>query len=302
MVSVVVITFNSEKFILETLESIKSQTYKKIELIISDDCSQDKTISLCEDWSEKNKKNFQGIKILKNKENLGVGKNLNKGIKEASGEWIKPIAGDDVLLKNCIENNMKFIKGNNDVKILFSKAIRFNDELTKENIIDEVPYRKEIYKKKAETQFLELLIRGSFPITPTVFVNRDFLKKINYFEEKYIIEDYPTWLKITKKGYKLYYFDESTVFYRIHKKSLSNNIGKIFNEKMIATQEEIYTEYSKGVKIGFFEKKVMQISSFVIRDTIKRGNNRILFRNRILLFLINPMSLINLIKRYLLKI
>lgn len=302
MVSIVVITFNSEKFILETLESIKSQTYNKIELIISDDCSQDKTFLLCEDWSKKNKQFFQRIKILKSKENLGVSQNLNKGLREARGEWIKPIAGDDILLNNCIENNMEFIKTNNGINILFSKAIRFNDELKKENIIDEVPYQKKIYEKNAENQFRELLIRGSFPIAPTAFLNRDFLKKLNYFEMKYIVEDYPTWLKITKEGYRLYYFDKPTIFYRIHKESLSNNVGKIFNEKMSIMLEEIYNEYSKDLKIGFFEKKIKKISFFITKDTIKRGNNKILFRYKVLLFLINPLPVINRIKRYLARI
>ena len=50
LVSVVVITYNSEKYILETLESIKTQSYKNLELIISDDCSKDDTVMICRDW------------------------------------------------------------------------------------------------------------------------------------------------------------------------------------------------------------------------------------------------------------
>ena len=50
LVSVVVITYNSAKFVIETLESVKSQTYKNIELIISDDCSTDDTVERCRLW------------------------------------------------------------------------------------------------------------------------------------------------------------------------------------------------------------------------------------------------------------
>ncbi len=50
LVSIVVITYNSAKFILETLESSKAQTYKNIELIISDDCSTDNTVEICQQW------------------------------------------------------------------------------------------------------------------------------------------------------------------------------------------------------------------------------------------------------------
>ena len=50
LVSVPVITYNSAKFVLETLESIKAQTYQNIELVISDDCSTDNTVQICRDW------------------------------------------------------------------------------------------------------------------------------------------------------------------------------------------------------------------------------------------------------------
>ena len=64
LVSIVVITYNSSHYVLETLESIKSQTYKNIELIVTDDCSSDDTIFLCQNWIEKNKSNFVRTSLL----------------------------------------------------------------------------------------------------------------------------------------------------------------------------------------------------------------------------------------------
>ncbi len=58
LVSVLVITYNSEKYVIETLNSIKNQTYNNLELIISDDNSQDNTINLCEHWVNENKSFF----------------------------------------------------------------------------------------------------------------------------------------------------------------------------------------------------------------------------------------------------
>lgn len=55
LVSVSVITYNSAKTVLETLESIKAQTYQNLELIVSDDCSTDNTVELCRNWIEQNK-------------------------------------------------------------------------------------------------------------------------------------------------------------------------------------------------------------------------------------------------------
>lgn len=64
LVSVVVITYNSEKYILETLESIKTQSYKNLELIISDDCSKDDTVMICRDWLDKEGERFIRTKLI----------------------------------------------------------------------------------------------------------------------------------------------------------------------------------------------------------------------------------------------
>ena len=117
LVSIVVITYNSAKYVLETLESAKQQTYCNIELIITDDCSTDNTVDLCDQWLETNKKNFVNVQLLIGTENVGIPANLNKGIKIAHGEWIKSIAGDDILHEDCICNFIKEYKGNSLVVI-----------------------------------------------------------------------------------------------------------------------------------------------------------------------------------------
>jgi len=103
LVSIVVITYNSSKYVLETLESCKNQTYKNIELIISDDASKDNTVKLCQNWIEKNKKRFFRTELITTIKNTGIPSNCNRGVRASKGEWVKLIAGDDVLcsgLKN----------------------------------------------------------------------------------------------------------------------------------------------------------------------------------------------------------
>ena len=104
LVSVLVITYNSAKFVLETLESIKAQTYQNIELIISDDCSTDNIVELCQKWVEENKERFVRTQIITSDLNTGVSANGNRGRDACQGEWIKGIAGDDLLMPNCVED------------------------------------------------------------------------------------------------------------------------------------------------------------------------------------------------------
>ena len=86
LVSVIVITYNSSNTVIETLDSIAAQTYKDIELIISDDCSKDDTVKRIKLWIEEHKDFFVNCRIITTEENTGTVKNLNRGVKASKGE------------------------------------------------------------------------------------------------------------------------------------------------------------------------------------------------------------------------
>ena len=109
LVSISVIVFNSANTVHETLDSIYAQVYPNIELIISDDCSTDNTVEICRDWIEKNKTRFVRTEVVTVEKNTGVAGNLNRAEAACRGEWIKPIAGDDVLLPNCIQDCIDYM-------------------------------------------------------------------------------------------------------------------------------------------------------------------------------------------------
>lgn len=120
LVSVVVITYNSSKYILECLDSIYNQTYQNIELIITDDCSKDNTVEVCKKWLEQFSDRFIQTKQITTTINTGTSANCNRGISETMGKWYKIIAGDDRLLKNCIEDNIHYVVNHKNVDFLFS--------------------------------------------------------------------------------------------------------------------------------------------------------------------------------------
>ena len=85
LVTVVVITYNSSKYVIETLDSIYNQTYTNLELIISDDCSKDDTIKICEDWLKKNGNRFYHTEIITTE----INRDQTKQHKDISGKLIK---------------------------------------------------------------------------------------------------------------------------------------------------------------------------------------------------------------------
>ena len=76
LVSVVVVVYNSSETVVETLDTILKQTYRNIELIVTDDCSTDDTVKIVKSWMIENHKRFARCGIVKNKKNFGCDKKL----------------------------------------------------------------------------------------------------------------------------------------------------------------------------------------------------------------------------------
>src|SRR5574344_449604 len=112
LVSIIVITYNSSRFVLETLESAYRQTYQDIELIVSDDCSTDDTYDICQHWVSIHKERFVRSICTQTPRNGGICWNYNHALKFVQGDWIKYIAGDDILKDNSIERYTSNIKKN----------------------------------------------------------------------------------------------------------------------------------------------------------------------------------------------
>lgn len=105
LVSVCIPTYNGEKYLQEALKSVQSQTYENIEVIISDDCSGDTTLEICESFKKETR--FP-VHIYKHQP-AGIGANWNYSIEKANGRYIKLLFQDDILESNCIEAMMKYL-------------------------------------------------------------------------------------------------------------------------------------------------------------------------------------------------
>lgn len=109
LVSICIPTYNGEKYLQEALDSVKAQTYKNIEVIISDDNSIDKTIEICTQFQRE--VDFP-VHIFSHTPD-GIGANWNNSIEKANGNYIKLLFQDDVLKDNCIETMLSILKKNN---------------------------------------------------------------------------------------------------------------------------------------------------------------------------------------------
>jgi glycosyltransferase involved in cell wall biosynthesis len=279
IVSIIVITYNSEKYVLETLESTKAQTYRNIELIVTDDCSTDGTVNVCRKWLEENSDRFVSSKVITTAKNSGIPANCNNGIKASQGEWIKLLAGDDLLFPNAIEIFMNAVSGDTSgEKSAFHGIIRVIQN--NHPLITNTPEYGEAGAQKfnqdtatAEEQF-NILLRFCPVSGPTSFLKRTIFERVGYFDERFKYwEDRPMWLKMTSNGIKFYFINADITNYRRHDQSVQiNSNGTLFSRTLLSKDDG-----SRAVILPHlpFTERILNLYVFSVRRLFFR-----VFRNK----------------------
>lgn len=260
LISICIPAYNAESFIKETLESVLNQTYQNIEIIITDDCSKDQTVSIINSFSDKR------IKFYQNEKNLGVEGNWNKALKLANGKYCKMMGADDILYPTCLEEQLAVLE-NSDVALVTSHKNVINQD-GKLIITRKFPGNG---KYKGVSALKKSLHRGTNIIGEPVagLFRKEILEKSGYYngENLYMI-DMDLWSRILKHG-DLYVVDKVLYAFRISTQSLSTNIGfaqvKLFNTFV----DKLFAD--KDFQINVFDKylaKAMALAMGIARNLI----------------------------------
>lgn len=280
LVSIIVITYNSSKYVLETLESAKNQTYNNIELIVSDDASKDDTVQVCREWIERNKERFVKTQLIVADKNTGIPGNCNRGVKAASGEWIKLIAGDDALMEGCIQSYVDFHKTEPNALIMFSNVDRYFSSFEPENKLALYPTRNlKISQSNVTSQEqFQILLRANKVWTNSLFISKSVFDKYGLYDESLRYwEDRPFLLKVTKQGVKLHYVDIISCKYRKHKGSIqmSKKEELLFSPFLIEKEAYYLQHYVKYLPLVERVCKRILISRVLIIDRLNINKNNL---------------------------
>ena len=256
LVSIIVITYNSGKFVTGTLESARKQTYPNVELIVSDDRSTDDTVDICRGWIDENRDRFVRVTLVTTEKNTGVPANINRGVSVSQGQWIKCIAGDDLLSEDCISELIGYISAQpDDIQILSSDVIRFTGESVSDGVIEKNRDTRFFSPESTAKDQYEMLLRFNRIFAASVILRRDLLLSVNGFDERFrLLEDWPLWIKITETGHKIYYLNKALVYYRLHDTNIS----------MTKDENYIYHPVLKAV-MSFKEKELLHRLPFIER-------------------------------------
>jgi glycosyltransferase involved in cell wall biosynthesis len=223
LITIVIVSYNHSNYLIECLNSIQSQTYSNIDLIVADDASTDNSVQVIENWLLKN-----NIKAKKNfhKKNTGVAQILNECIELAEGKYIKLIAADDFLEHTCIEKSVAFFEQEDPhYGMLFTDVYTINNDSA---IIPDIANYNELANCSPE-KFNKELLKGNRIAALSVCMKLDVLKQTGAYDTEFIAEDYYRWLKISEK-YWIGYIPEKLAYYRLHDSNISKNKKNLVEE------------------------------------------------------------------------
>jgi glycosyltransferase involved in cell wall biosynthesis len=248
MISIIIPTYNSDKYICEAIDSILCQTYKDYEIIVIDDGSTDNTRIIIAN-------HYPTVRYFYSS-NRGVSSARNIGISKARGEFIAFLDADDLWAPEKLDKQVKLFWSKPELGLVFTEHSLFNETGVVKIGADK--RRRLMHGNIVRNVFL-----NSYVATPTVMVRKHVFDRVGLFEEELIVaEDDNMWMRIAMV-YPIELIDDSLALIRIVEGSLSR--GKSYRNLIPAVKKHIeliinkYPTIYKCLGNSIIKKKYSQI-------------------------------------------
>lgn len=237
LVSVITPVYNAEKYLKEMLDSVFSQTYKRVEVVLVDDCSVDKSAEIIASYQ----KEHPEIVYCCQEKNMGAGAARNKALELARGRFVAFLDSDDIWMPDKLERQLKEMQRRNSP--FCYGAIE---------MIDTSGKRIKPKRKIRERCDYRYLLCNTLIATSSVVIDRKVLGDFRMHVRRGG-QDYATWLKLLRGGAVACGINEVLVQYRVSGNSLSSNkLDSIRQVWEIQTQDEGIGRLSAFIHVGCF--------------------------------------------------
>lgn len=241
MISVLMSTYNRAAYVRQAIDSVLTQTYKDLELIIVDDGSTDNTREIIESYED------DRIRYMPLAQNSFYCYAANYGLKSCKGDYVAFINSDDEWLPEKLEKQLHFMEENPTCGACFSEVYLMDGEGL--DITDEVPGMRDVFATRFESrkEWMNYLIRiGNCLCHPSALVRKNILDEIGGFNLMYCqLADHDLWIRILEKA-SVYVMEERLIRFRwdIKKKNqvssaTEEHFARSFNEKMMIRRDTI---------------------------------------------------------------
>jgi glycosyltransferase involved in cell wall biosynthesis len=245
LVTVVVMCYNHARFLTECLNSVLRQSYPHIQLIITDDCSQDGSPAMIDSWIQANHINCH---FIKHKVNAGVCRTANEALAIARGKYIASVSTDDVWFDDKIEKQVAIMeKQPLRVGILYSDALIIGED---GHLIDKsfiAAHRT--FSNIPEGNLNTVLWQGNFIPAMATLIRRDCYSVVGLLDEDLYFEDWDFWLRVSRH-FDFCYSPTASARYRI----VTNSMAHGNTDKMLFAGLQICR---KHIENGWISQEAM---------------------------------------------
>ena len=237
IISVIITCFNHGRFLSKAIDSLLSQTFRAVEIIVVDDGSTDNTKEVVG--------SYPSVRYVF-QSNAGVSAARNAGIDHSCGDYILFLDADDWLLENGLFANYQLLSNNQEAAFV-SGAYKVLKETTGEII--------EVTTEVMENHFLRLLEFNYISMIATVLFRRKVLDEFRFDTSLKACEDYDLYLRIARK-YPVLHHTEFIALYYFHEQNMSYDTLKMMNfaievvkrQEPYLTNDEERKSFKKGIK------------------------------------------------------
>lgn len=264
LVSMIVLSYNQSQFVVETLESVKAQTYKPTQLIIIDDCSNDDSVATIERWLRENQIDCT---FIGHKKNQGICKSLNDALAVAVGKYVSMVGSDDIWLPHKIAQQVEIMESQPDqVGVLYSDAFQMDERghtlpnmfIAAHRSLPEMP----------QGQVFNVLFEANFIPGMTTLIRRSCYDQVGFYDENLPWEDWDMWLRLAR-CYSFLYSPTPSAKYRYHENSLSHSNSAVMLKGSFKT-------YLKQLGVGQLNEEqkstAIKAMSWASEELYRRGD------------------------------
>ena len=233
LISVVLPTYNGARWLKQSIESILNQTYRKVELIIVDDCSKDGTYEICEAFAKKDSR----VKVVHNVENQKLPRSLNIGFEKARGDYYTWTSDDNWYELDAFEQMVAHLERHPDDVMVVADFDKINGLQRTTVRVQPTP----------SNMIMENSVGACF------LYRADVARRVGAYDEgKFLVEDYDYWLRISLFG-DIGKIDKILYHYRLHSKSLTNTRAKEVRRIGVEERRQMLPLYKEKFKTNSFQ-------------------------------------------------
>ena len=268
LVTIICLSYNHEKFVVETLNSVMNQNYSPIELIIVDDCSLDATKSIIEDWLL----SHSDVRFIANEVNLGNTKSFNNALKIAKGEYIIDLAADDLMLPNGIQMQIDTFQNTTfkNLGIVYGNAEIINENGSFNSYYFPIDANGTVIsKRKTGNIYASVLSTGDSICSVSTLIKKEVFDFLGGYDETLGYEDLDSWIRASR----VYEFDFIDAIL-IKKRIVSNSLGTHFFKKKNKINVSTYKILRKALKLNRSKVEDLALQKRVHFEIIHSLRNR----------------------------